>query len=69
MTILGASALEQETARLRLRRPRPDDLPAYVALHTDPRTYAHAPEAMPDAARCAERLEAEGYDRFVKAVL
>ncbi len=56
---MTASAFEQETARLRLRRPRRDDLAAYVALHTDPRTYAHAPDAMPDEARCAERLEAD----------
>lgn len=59
VTIDGGSALEQETARLRLRRPRPDDLPAYVALHTDPRTYAHAPHSRPDEAGCRERLEAD----------
>lgn len=45
------------TPRLVLRRPRPDDLPEYVRLHSDPRTYAHAPQAMPDEAACRERLE------------
>lgn len=56
---MSASAFEQETPRLRLRRPRDGDLAAYVALHTDPRTYAHAPQAMPDEARCRERLQAD----------
>lgn len=50
------TAFERLTARLRLRRPRADDLEAYVALHTDPRTYRHAPDSMPDAARCEQRL-------------
>jgi RimJ/RimL family protein N-acetyltransferase/GNAT superfamily N-acetyltransferase len=45
------------TPRLVLRRPRPDDLAEYVRLHTDPRTYAHAPETMPDENACRERLE------------
>lgn len=44
------------TERVVLRRPRPDDLPDYVRLHTDPRTYAHAPASMPTADRCRERL-------------
>ncbi|MEW1955919.1 GNAT family N-acetyltransferase [Terrabacter sp. NPDC080008] len=44
------------TRRVVLRRPRPDDLDDYVRLHTDPRTYAHAPSSMPSAERCRERL-------------
>lgn len=44
------------TPRLVLRRPRADDLDDYVRLHTDPRTYSHAPHAMPDAEGCRERL-------------
>src|SRR4051812_17358417 len=47
---------EQETEHLRLRRPVPDDLPAFTALHGDPRTYAHAPASMPTPAQCRERL-------------
>jgi len=39
-----------------LRRPRPDDLPDYLRLHSDPRTYAHAPDSMPSPERCRERL-------------
>ncbi|HEU5143777.1 MAG TPA: GNAT family N-acetyltransferase [Dermatophilaceae bacterium] len=45
------------TPRLVLRRPRPEDLSAYVRLHTDPRTYAHAPQSMPDEVSCRERLD------------
>lgn len=45
------------TPRLVLRRPRPDDLGDYVRLHTDPRTYAHAPDARPDEDGCRERLQ------------
>ena len=48
---------ERETERLRLRRPVPGDLPGFVALHTDPRTYEHAPETMPDDAECRRRLD------------
>ncbi len=48
---------ERETPRLRLRRPTADDLPGFVALHTDPRTYEHAPATMPDEAECRRRLE------------
>jgi RimJ/RimL family protein N-acetyltransferase/ribosomal protein S18 acetylase RimI-like enzyme len=44
------------TERVTLRRPRADDLDDYVRLHTDPRTYAHAPASMPTPARCRERL-------------
>jgi RimJ/RimL family protein N-acetyltransferase len=44
------------TERVALRRPRPDDLADYVRLHTDPRTYAHAPASMPSPERCGERL-------------
>jgi RimJ/RimL family protein N-acetyltransferase len=47
---------EGETARLRLRRPVPDDLPGFVALHTDPRTYEHALASMPTEKQCEERL-------------
>ena len=47
---------EQETEHLRLRRPVPEDLPGFVALHTDPRTYEHAPASMPTEQQCAERL-------------
>ncbi len=45
------------TSRLVLRRPTAGDLDEYVRLHTDPRTYTHAPDAMPDAQRCRERLD------------
>jgi len=44
------------TERVVLRRPRPDDLDDYVRLHTDPRTYAHAPATMPSPDRCRDRL-------------
>lgn len=54
-----AAAFEPTVGTLRLRRPRADDLPAYTLLHTDPRTYAHAPESMPDALTCRIRLEAD----------
>ncbi|GAB3875940.1 GNAT family N-acetyltransferase [Terrabacter terrigena] len=47
------------TERVVLRRPRADDLDAYVRLHTDPRTYAHAPASMPTAERCRDRLAAD----------
>lgn len=62
MVSAGPSTPEHEgdpwiiTRRLVLRRPRPDDLADYVRLHTDPRTYAHKPGAMPTPERCAERL-------------
>ncbi len=56
---LPADALEQVAGPLRLRRPRSDDLAAYTRLHTDPRTYAHAPESMPDAVSCRTRLDAD----------
>ena len=48
--------LERETEHLRLRRPRPEDLEAFTALHSDPRTYEHAPASMPTPAQCRERL-------------
>ena len=47
---------ERETERLRLRRPTAEDLAGFVALHTDPRTYEHAPANMPTPAQCRERL-------------
>ena len=47
---------EQETERLRLRRPVPEDLAGFTALHTDPRTYEHAPASMPTPEQCRERL-------------
>ncbi|MFM6850001.1 MAG: GNAT family N-acetyltransferase [Terrabacter sp.] len=47
------------TERVVLRRPRPDDLDDYVRLHTDPRTYAHAPATMPTAERCRDRIAAD----------
>src|ERR1700712_3299987 len=47
---------EQETEHLRLRRPVPDDLTGFTALHTDPRTYEHAPASMPTPQQCRERL-------------
>ena len=50
---------EPETSRLRLRRPTAGDLEAYTTLHTDPRTYAHAPGSMPDAEGCRVRLDAD----------
>ncbi|GAB3059882.1 hypothetical protein GCM10027053_22410 [Intrasporangium mesophilum] len=47
------------TRRLVLRRPRADDLDEYVRIHSDPRTYAHAPHTMPSPGRCRERLAAD----------
>lgn len=44
------------TGRVELRRPRAADLDDYVRLHTDPRTYAHAPSSMPSPEQCRERL-------------
>src|SRR5690349_13382438 len=44
------------TERVVLRRPVPGDLEDYVRLHTDPRTYAHAPSSMPSVERSRERL-------------
>jgi RimJ/RimL family protein N-acetyltransferase len=44
------------TDRLVLRRPRADDLEAYLHLHSDPRTYAHSPASQPSPERCRERL-------------
>lgn len=48
---------ERVVGPLRLRRPTRVDLDAYVRLHTDARTYAHAPETMPDRIGCGIRLE------------
>ncbi|MDV3221093.1 GNAT family N-acetyltransferase [Intrasporangium sp.] len=42
------------TARLELRRPGAPDFDDYVRLHTDPRTYAHKPAAMPTPEQCEE---------------
>ena len=47
------------TPRLVLRRPRAEDLDDYVRIHSDPRTYAHAPQTMPSPERCRERLAAD----------
>jgi RimJ/RimL family protein N-acetyltransferase/ribosomal protein S18 acetylase RimI-like enzyme len=47
------------TERLVLRRPSVDDLDDYVRLHTDPRTYAHAPASMPTPEGCRTRLSAD----------
>jgi RimJ/RimL family protein N-acetyltransferase len=47
------------TRRLVLRRPSENDLEEYLRLHSDPRTYAHAPHAMPSPDRCRERLEGD----------
>ena len=57
--VFPAGAFEQVAGPLLLRRPRAEDLTAYTLLHTDPRTYAHAPEAMPDALACRIRLDAD----------
>lgn len=53
---LGEGSVWLTTERLVLRRPRADDLDDYVRLHSDPRTYAHAPSSMPSPERCLERL-------------
>lgn len=50
------------TDRVVLRRPRVDDLADYLRLHSDPRTYAHAPASMPSPERCRERLTADVAD-------
>ncbi len=47
---------ERDTEHLRLRRPVPEDLSAFTALHTDPRTYEHAPASMPTPEQCHQRL-------------
>ena len=47
---------EQETEHLLLRRPVPEDLAAFIELHSDPRTYAHAPASMPTPEQCEQRL-------------
>lgn len=47
------------TERVVLCRPRAEDLDDYVRLHTDHRTYAHAPSSMPSPERCRERLEGD----------
>jgi RimJ/RimL family protein N-acetyltransferase len=47
---------ERDTEHLRLRRPVPEDLAGFVALHTDPRTYEHAPASMPTEQECGSRL-------------
>jgi RimJ/RimL family protein N-acetyltransferase len=49
-------SFERETEHLRLRRPVPEDLAEFTALHTDPRTYEHAPASMPSEQQCRERL-------------
>jgi RimJ/RimL family protein N-acetyltransferase len=51
------SGFEQVVGPLRLRRPTRSDIAAYTRLHTDARTYAHAPETMPDSIRCRIRLD------------
>ncbi len=50
---------ERVVGPLRMRRPRRDDIDAYIRLHTDPRTYAHAPATRPDALGCRIRLDGE----------
>ena len=42
-----ASGAVRTTARLTLAPPTERDAPAWVRLHRDPRTYSHAPHAMP----------------------
>lgn len=53
----AATPFERVAGPLRLRRPTEADLSSYLRLHSDPRTYSHAPETMPDAQQCRERLE------------
>lgn len=55
----GAGSVWLTTERLALRRPCAEDLDDYVRVHTDPRTYAHAPSSMPTPTQCVERLEAD----------
>lgn len=50
------------TERVVLRRPSRKDLGDYVRLHSDPRTYAHAPSSMPSPDRCGERLRDDVMD-------
>jgi RimJ/RimL family protein N-acetyltransferase len=57
--VSAADAAWLTTERLVLRRPRAGDLDDYVRLHTDPRTYAHAPQHMPTPERCEQRLAAD----------
>lgn len=45
-----------QTPRLVLRRPETADLPDYVRLHTDPRTYVHKPGAMATEQECVEQF-------------
>ena len=58
MTALSTPTFETTTGRLVLRRPRPDDDDFVVALHGDPRLYAHAPHAQRSDAANAEFAEA-----------
>src|SRR6185312_15744610 len=49
-------SFERETEHLRLRRPVSEDLAAFTELHSDPRTYVHAPASMPTPEQCRQRL-------------
>ncbi|MEO7235675.1 MAG: GNAT family N-acetyltransferase [Lapillicoccus sp.] len=53
------TGFEQVAGPLRLRRPTAADADAYRVLNTDPRTYVHAPETMPDALGCRIGLDAD----------
>ncbi|GAA2475371.1 GNAT family N-acetyltransferase [Terrabacter carboxydivorans] len=55
----GEGSVWLTTERLELRRPRLEDLEHHVRVHTDPRTYAHAPASMPSTEQCRERLAAD----------
>ena len=49
-----AEVQQRRTARLLLRRPRSDDVPAIAELHADPLNYPHSP----DGAHSPERAQA-----------
>lgn len=63
-----AALTDLHTRRLRLRRPESGDEPVWLALHTDPALYRHAPYARPtrDEARAGfeAQLSAWGSDGF-----
>ena len=59
--VLPPHLFETTTPRLRLRRPVPADLPFHLALHTDPRLYTHAPQAMH-----GEAENRDVFERFVR---
>ena len=59
----GSRPDDRRTERLRLRRPTAEDVPALVAIHTDPRVYRHSPDGTPSPAK-ARRMAAGFIDTW-----